>query len=473
MASNGNKANIICLGILDTKGDETKFLAGEITRHGANAKVMDISLGAEALWADIPLSEVLAADQIAMEDVFKASRAEAIDVVGRAGAKKILELHRAGQVDGVIAWAGSVGTSVATRIMRALPIGFPKIMMSTLAAGDVSSWLGNKDIYIVNPISEIGVNRVTQQIVNNAASAMVAMAAAKSGEAKEQRPLVALTAYGTTTPTVMKCARFMEQRGWDTIVIHQVGTGATMEDLIRSGQITAVYDITTGELSNRMFGSIYAIGEDWEGERLTAASDMAIPQIVCPGGLAQCAWGPLKTMPQAILDQYKSGARLSYRDTGGPYNHNEAVSVISPTLEETKTLALEIISKLNRTKGPTTLVLPMRGWSAYDQSEDLATVERGWAKENGAGPVWLPDPQNSEWSLRANTMWPVFNDNIDRANPNLDLIKCDMHLLDDGFVDFLNTCMADMLDENWRKGMYRDKAGVLSDCALTWRGVLC
>ncbi len=462
MAS-GKKANIICLGILDTKGDETKFLAGEIARQGANAKVMDISLGAEAHWADIPLREVLAADQVAMEDVFKASRTEAIDLVGRAGAKKILELHRDDQVDGVIAWAGSVGTSVATRIMRALPIGFPKIMMCTLAAGDVSSWLGNKDIYIVNPISEIGVNRVTNQIVNNAASAIVAMAAAKTSQLKQQRPLVALTSYGTTTPTVMKCAKFMEQRGWDTIVIHQVGTGATMEDLIRSGQITAVYDITTGELSNSMFGSIYAIAKDWEGQRLTAASDMGIPQIVCPGGLAQCAWGPIKTMPQAILDEFKAGSRRSYQNSGEPYCHNEAVSVITPTLEETKTLALEVVSKLNHAKGPTMLVLPMRGWSAYDQSADLATIERGWAKEKGAGPVWWPDPDNSRWSIRATTMWSVFSDNIDRSNSNLDLIKCDMHLLDDAFAEFLNGCMSDMLDKKWRKGLYREAPGLLAD----------
>ena len=251
-----NKPHVMCLGILDIKGDEIKYLANEIRKNGANVTIMDISLGSEATWADIPLSQVLAADQVLKEDVFKASRAEAIELVGKAGAKKIMELYHQRQVDGVIAWGGSVGTSVATRIMRALPIGFPKVMMCTLAAGDVSSWLGNKDIYIVNPIGEKGINRVTQRTVSNAAAAIVAMASVKSASTEDQRPLVALTAYGTTTPTVMKCAEFMEQRGWDTIIIHQVGTGATMEGLIRSGQIAAVYDITPGELSNNFFGSI-------------------------------------------------------------------------------------------------------------------------------------------------------------------------------------------------------------------------
>ena len=187
------------------------------------------------------------------------------------------------------------------------------------------------------------------------------------------------------------------------------------------------------------------------------------PQIVCPGGLAQCAWGPLDTVPQSILDEFKEGARLSYRNSGAPHCHNEAVTVITPTLEETKTLALEVITKLNHAKGPTMLALPMRGWSAYDQSADLASIERGWAKDKGAGPVWWPDPDNPGWSIRATTMWSVFTDNIERANPNLDLVKCDMHLLDDAFVEFLNECMNDMLDGKWRKGLYREMPGLVAD----------
>ncbi len=457
------KPTIVCMGILNIKGDETKYLADEIRKKGADVKVMDVSLGAEVAWADIPLSDVLAAGEVTKETVFKASRAEAVELVGAAGAKKIMELYRQGQVDGVIAWAGSVGTSVATRVMRALPIGFPKIMLCTLAAGDVSHWLGNKDIYIVNPISEKGINRVTDQIVNNAAAAIVAMASAKSAPSRQQRPLVALTAYGTTTPTVMKCAAHMERRGWDTIIIHQVGTGATMEDLIRSGQITAVYDITIGELSNTMFGSIYGIGKDWEGDRLTAAGAVGVPQIVCPGGLAQCAWGPVETMPQTFLDEYRAGTRVSYQNSGKPYVHNEAVSIVTPTLAETKTLAHEIIAKLNRTTGPTALILPMRGWSAYDQPAELVSIERGWAKEKGAGPVWWPDPDTPNWSIRATAIWAVFTDKIDRGNANLDLIRCDMHLLDDAFVALLNGCMSDMLDKTWRKGLYREVSGVLSD----------
>ena len=456
------KPVIVCMGILDTKGDEIRFLADEIRRKGADAKIMDLSLGAEASWADVPLSEVLAADKRVKENVFSASRSEAADVVGNAGAKKIIELFDHAQVDGVIAWGGGIGTSVATRVMRALPIGVPKIMMCTLASGDVSKWIGNTDIYIMNPIAEKGINRITRQIVNRATGAIVGMASAGSVARKQLRPLAALTALGVTTPTVTRCARSIEARGFDTIMIHQVGTGATMEDLIRAGEITAVYDITTGELSNTLLGSMYGVSKNWEGERLTAASDMGIPQVVCPGGLAECAYGALETMPQAYLDDFKNGLRVSYQNSGKPYCHSESVTVLTPTLEETKTLAVEIITKLNRTRGPTALVVPMRGFSAYDQPKELANIERGWPKEKGDAPAWWPDPKRPSWSWRATTMWSIFEEAVDRDNLNLDLIQCDMHLLDEAFAALLNRCMDDMLDDTWKKGLYRDATGVVS-----------
>ncbi len=452
---NDKKPNIICMGVLDTKGDEIKYLAKEAKRLGATSQIMELSLGAEVGWADISLSEILGETGTKKEDVFKASRTEAIQIVGKAGAIKIMKLFDEGKVDGVISWAGSVGSSVATMIMRALPIGVPKVMLSTCAAGDVSVWLGSKDIYISNPISEKGINRVTAKIIANAVASVVGMA--KVGEvSRKTKPLAALTAYGTTTPAVMKCIDYIQEKGWDTIIIHQVGTGATMEDLIRSGLISAIYDITIGEISNIYFDSIYGISKEWEGERLTAASDVGIPQIVCPGGLAQCAYGPLKSVPQKILDDYKSGKRMSYQDSKAPYVHNSAVTVITPTLEETELFAKEIINKINDTKGPTVLVVPMKGWSAYDQSAELATVERGWAKEQGDGPVWMPDPENPKWSLRAVKMLKVFEKLINKTNQNLDLIQCNSHILDGNFIKLLKTKMGDMIDKKWKQGMYRD-----------------
>lgn len=459
--NNKQKPNIICMGILDTKGDEIKFLAKEITRIGANVKIMDLGLGAESSWADIPLTESLILNNISKDDVFKADRTSAVSLVGEAGAKKILSLYKKGEVDGVIAWGGGMGTSVATIVMRALPIGVPKIMMSTLARGNVGTWLGNKDIYIMNPIAEKGINKVTRKIVSVAAAAIVGMSCVKETPSNLDKPLSAITAYGTTTPTVIRCSEFMKKKGWDTIIIHQVGTGATMEDLIRSGDIKAVFDITLGELTNTIHNTPYGISNDWDGDRLTAACEMGIPQVVSLGGLDQILYGKMNTIPQPVLDDYIKGLRISYQNSKKPFMHNYATSVVSPTLEETKGVALDIITKLNITKGPTVLMVPMRGWSAYDQSRKHANIQRGWPPNKGDAPVWWPDPKIKNWSLRAVIMWKIFEENIDSSNVNLDIIKCDMHILDYNFADLLCKCMMDIISNRWHKGLYRDIPGIL------------
>jgi uncharacterized protein (UPF0261 family) len=449
------------MGILDTKGEEIRFLAENVERYGADVKIMDLSLGEEVGWADITLSDILKTVGTTGEEVFRATRAGAAETVGNAGAKKIAELYDRGEVDGVISWAGAMGTNVATKVMRALPIGVPKIMMSTVASSDVSKWLVNKDIYIMNPIAEQGINKITRMIVNTAASSIVCMARSRTKTFQDAKPLAAVTAYGTTYPAVKRCSDFITRKGWDSIIIHQTGSGATMEDLIRSGQISALYDITTAEISNTMFHSPYGIKEEWEGERLTAAADVGIPQVVCPGGLDQFTLGPLEKVPGELLEDFQKGLRVSHNNSKKPYIHNPNVTTLNPTIEETKDIARYMIRRLNRAKGPTVFFMPMKGWSAYDQSRELACKERGWAGEMGDGPVWWPDPENPKWSLRATAMWSVMDKNRNRSNPKFDLVRCDMHLLDEEFSELLNRCMNDMLEGTWRRGLYREIDGVI------------
>jgi uncharacterized protein (UPF0261 family) len=455
------KPTIVCAGMCNTKTAEMKYLAEQVAEHGGEPVIMDLSLGAAVDWADIRLEEVLASTGTRIEDVFAAPRASALDMVGHAGAVKIVELHAAGRCDGIISWAGSVGTTAATRVMRALPFGVPKIMLTDMASSDVSMWLGNKDIYIVNPTAEQGINVVTRKAVANAAAAVVAMALVPEVP-RGSKPLVAITSYGTTTPTVLRCAAFMESKGWDASIFHAVGVGATMEDLIRSGLISAIFDITPAELMNNLLGSVYGTPKTWEGERLTAAGEMGIPQIVVPGGLDQAALGPLHTVPQRYLDELKTERRRSHRGSGLPYQHNDSVTVIPATLEEVEQVSLDISRKLNDTRGPTALIIPMRGWSAYDQSEELATLQRGWATGNGDGPMWQPDPSHPTWSQRATLMLSVLQNHLNSDNANLDLLACDMHILDPGLAALLTRCMSDMLDHTWRKGLYRDVEGVIA-----------
>ena len=455
-----DRPTIVVAGMCNTKGAEIRFLAEQVAEHGGEPLVMDLSLGGGVAWADIPLHEVLATTGTAPEAVYAAPRAAAIDLVGHAGAAKILELHAAGRCDGIISWAGAVGTTTATQVMRALPFGVPKVMLSDMVASDISRWIGTKDIWMVNPTAEQGINVVTRRAVANAAAAIVAMAGLPELPAGG-RPLCAITAYGSTTPTVARCSAFMEARGWDVAIFHAVGVpGATMEDLVRQGEITAVIDLTTAELMGGHLGSVYRAPDSWEGERLTAAGDVGIPQVVVPGGLDQAAMGGLEQVPRRYLEEIAAGRRPGYRDTGRPYLHNPSVTIIVPTPEETVEVGGIIAGRLGRTTGPTAFVVPLRGLSAYDQPEATATRERGWAAGNGDGPTWEPDPEQPAWSRKAALLWRTVAASADPAHPNLDLLAADRHILDPEFADLLARIMGDMLDGTWRKGRYRDVPGV-------------
>ena len=259
------RPTIVCTGICNTKGPEIRYMAEMVAAHGGGRPlIMDLSLGAAVEWADVSLGEVLATAGTSLEEVFSAPRARARALVGRAGGAKMLDLRAAGRCDGVLAWAGSVGTATTTRAMRALPIGVPRIMLTDMTSGDVGGWVGGSDIYIVNPILEQGINAITRRIVANAAAGIVAIARVPE-VGVGAKPLCAITSYGTTTPTVLRCRDFMESRGWETTVFHAVGARASMEDLIREGLIGAVLDITTAEIMNTLAGSVLGLPRGWGG----------------------------------------------------------------------------------------------------------------------------------------------------------------------------------------------------------------
>lgn len=456
------KPNIICAGMLDTKADEIKFLGAKVREFGGNPIFMDLSLGAEADWADIKLGEVLAVNGTKKEEVFQAARSEACPIVGKAGAIKIMEMYEQGLVDGIISWAGTMGTSTVTYVMRALPIGVPKVMLCTSASCDVSSWLGSKDIYIANPISEKGVNAVTKKTVVSAAAGVVAMANAVLNEknTKCERKLAAVTLYGTTTPAAVHCAEHMEKQDWDTIYIHQNGTGSVMEDMIRSGDIHAVFDLTPAEFVNTQFHSIFGVPEDWPGTRLTAAFDMGIPNVSAPGGMDQIAYGPIDSVPASVMEDFATGKRLDFQGTKRPYCHNSAVTILVPTLEETADFGHYIMEKMNKAKGPSVFLMPMRGWSAYDQSIEHACAEMGWGNP-GATPSWIADKENPQWSQRATTLWNAMEKEWDQSNENVDLICCDLHILDPEFAVLACEIMDDILAGTWKKGSHRSAPYIL------------
>lgn len=459
-----NKPVIVCTGMCNTKGREIQFLAQRVRDFGGTPLILDLSLGASVSFADIGVEEVLREGGVDQADtVFKAPRSEAIEIVGEAGAKMALRLLSEGRLDGIISWAGSVGTTVSTYVMRALPFGVPKVMLTDMASADVSMWLGNKDIFIASPTAEQGINKVTYRIVSNACAAVVAMGRVKEEESST-RPLAAVTSYGTTTPTQMHITSFFDRKGWDCATFHAVGVGATMEDLIRSGDITAVVDMTPGELTNNMYNSFYGTPKTWHGERMTAASDVGIPQVVCPGGLDQSAYNGMSQFDPKYLEDFKTGKRRGFHGSDKPYVHNEGVTIMVPTLDEIIELSDYMAERLNRTTGPTAFVIPMRGWSAYDQPAETASRERGWAAGNGDGPVWEPDVTYPRWSRRATTMWKRMRERLDPER--VDLIATDKHILDDDFAELLERIIWDMINGRWRIGKYDDDSLLFDDYSL-------
>lgn len=467
------KPNIICAGMLDTKGDEIRYLAKQVKERGGNPVIMDVSLGHESDWADITLKESLAMTGNVPEDVFILARAAAIDIVAKAGTAKILELYQKGSVDGIIGWAGGIGTTVVTHLMRALPLGLPKVMLATGASGNTRRWLGVSDIYISNPISEKGINKLTKMTVNNGVCAVVSMAkewvyrkeCEKEKEYEPERPMAAVTLYGTTTAAAIRCDDHMKKKGWDTLYFHQVGSGAAMEDLIRSGDIKAVFDLTPGEVTNNYFQSQTMNPESWTGVRFTAAFDMGVPVVSAPGGVDESPFGMWQILPEEYKKEFSEGKRQTYRDTGMPYYHNASMIILPTTLQENKKFSQIIASRLNRAKGPALFILPLKGWSAYDQSASHASKEMGWAEE-GDGPVWMPDDRNPSWSKRATQMWEIFKQQIDRNNLYLDVIACDLHILDPEFAELACNAMDRMLEGTWKKGLYRDLEYVIDQIGM-------
>ncbi len=458
---NDKKPVILCTGMCDTKGTEIRFLAQQVREHGGEPVIADLALGSPSpSWVDIPNDKILSNAGIEQaSDVFSSPRAEAIQSMIAAGSKYAVELYESGRCDGIITWAGSVGATVVSGVMRALPFGVPKILLTDMASADVSMWLGNKDIFIASPTAEQGINKVTHRIVTNACAAVVAMGCVEEN-AGLTKPLAAVTSYGTTTPTQMRITEFFNQKGWDCATFHAVGVGATMEDLIRSGDITAVVDMTPGELTNNMYNSFYGIPKTWVGERMTAASDKGIPQVIAPGGLDQSAYNGMAQFDPKYLEDFKTGKRRGFHGSDMPYVHNEGVTIMVPTLEEITEVSKYMAERLNKTNGPTAFVIPMRGWSAYDQSEELASRERGWAKGNGDGPVWEPDENHPEWSRRATRMFRDLDRLLDHTK--VDLIATDHHILDEEFAELLNTIVWDMINDEWQIGQYSDSDKVLT-----------
>ena len=356
--------SIFLLATLDTKGAEAEFVRQQLLAASRSVTLVDTGCLTEpTLRADISRDEVFLAAGTSLAAMQKqGDRGEAIARGADGAAKLITSAFADGTLSGIIGLGGSAGTTIGTTAMRALPIGVPKVMVSTLASGQVRPYVGDKDIMMMNSVVDIaGINRISRRILANAAAAIAGMCqspAPSSGNG--DRPLVAASMFGVTTPCVQHARDLLEREGYEVLVFHATGNGGqAMESLISDGLIAGVLDITTTELADELVGGTLSAGPD----RLGAAARIGIPQVVSVGATDMVNFGPRDSVPAAFEDRQF-------------YIHNPTVTLMRTTVSECTQIGEEIGRKLSGTRGEAAILLPLRGVSAIDSDgqpfEDVA-----------------------------------------------------------------------------------------------------
>jgi uncharacterized protein (UPF0261 family) len=343
---------VLLIGTLDTKGHEYENVRDLLRSRGIETYVLDAGvLGEPPFKPDSPAARTAEAGGSSLADLrARHDRGHAIEVMGRGARALALEMAAQGKFDGVISMGGSGGTSIGSTAMQALPVGMPKVIVSTMASGDVGPYVGVKDITMMYSVVDVsGLNRLSRRIFANAAGAIGGMVEQTMPKAQD-KPLIGATMFGVTTPCVDRVRARMEADGYEVLVFHAVGSGGrSFEALISDGVFDGVMDVTTTEWADELVGGVLSAGP----ERLDAAARMGLPQVVSLGALDMVNFGPRETLP----------ARFEKRNI---YIHNPQVTLMRTTPEECKRLGEIIAEKLNKTTGPTALFVPLKGVSAID-----------------------------------------------------------------------------------------------------------
>jgi uncharacterized protein (UPF0261 family) len=344
---------VLLIGTLDTKGDELLFTRDLIRARGHQVLLLDAGVLKDPGTApDVPAAEVAKAAGGDLPGLRQqGDRGVALEVMARGAAVVAERLFRDGQINAVLGLGGSCGTAIATAAMRALPVGLPKVMVSTMASGNVASYVGVKDIAMLYPIVDIsGLNRISRRILANAAGAVCGMME-QPVPPSEDRPVIAATMFGVTTPCVEQVRKRLEGAGYEVLVFHATGSGGrAMEGLIDAGFVAGVADVTTTEWCDELVGGTLSAGP----ERLDAAARAGIPQVVSVGALDMVNFGARESVPAQFSDRHF-------------HVHNPSVTLMRTTAAESARLGEIIAGKLNRARGPVTVLLPLRGVSMLDQ----------------------------------------------------------------------------------------------------------
>lgn len=342
-------ATIAVLGTLDTKGREHAFVAERIRGRGHQTLLIDVGTGAEpAVTPDVTRAAVAAAGGIDLAAIAaRGDRGECVSAMAEAAPRLLERLVADGKIQGVIALGGGGGTAIASAAMRPLPIGFPKLIVSTLASGNTAHYVGTSDIAMMPAVVDVqGLNRISRTILSRAAGAICGMVEADVA-AGDDKPLVVASMFGNTTKCIEAAIPLLEQAGYEVLVFHATGTGGrAMEALIASGLVAGVLDVTTTELADELVGGVLSAGP----ERLDAAAKHGVPAIVAPGCLDMVNFGEQASVPKQFTDRHF-------------YVHNPQVTLMRTNADESAALGRLVAAKLNASRGPVTVLIPRRGIS--------------------------------------------------------------------------------------------------------------
>ena len=362
-------ATIAVLGTLDTKGQEHRFLADLIEKRGHTALLIDSGgLTPASVKPNITREEVAAAAGIDLRPLLeKKDRGELVAAMAKGAAAKVEQLHAEGKIDGIISLGGGGGTAISTAAMQKLPVGFPKVMVTTLASGNTSQYVGVKDIILFPSIVDIaGLNRISRLILTRAAGAICGMVEFKP-QAEQEKPIIVASMFGNTTDCVQMARNILEEAGYEVLVFHATGAGGrTMESLIESGVVAGVLDITTTEWADELVGGFLTAGPT----RLDAAARAGVPAIIVPGCLDMVNFYG----PESVPEKFKGRTF---------YQHNPQVTLMRTNASECAQLGRIIARKANSYTGPVTVLLPRKaisvisapGKSFHDPAADSALFE--------------------------------------------------------------------------------------------------
>lgn len=362
-------ATIAVLGTLDTKGIEHGFVAERIRELGHRALLIDVGTGgAPQLQPDISREEVAAAGGLDLPALMtRADRGECVSAMAAAAPRLVERLFREDRIQGIITLGGGGGTAIGSAAMRALPIGFPKLLVSTMASGNTAHYVGTKDITMMPSIVDVnGLNRISRTIFSRAAGAICGMVSA-TAPAESVRPIVVASMFGNTTRCINTAIPLLEKAGYEVLVFHATGAGGrTMESLIESGMVAGVLDITTTELADALVGGVLSAGPD----RVNAAGRAGIPAIIAPGCLDMVNFGERHSVPEKF-----AGRNF--------YIHNPQITLMRTTPQECRSLGTMLAKKINAYKSPVTVLIPRQGISVisasggpfYDADADVALFD--------------------------------------------------------------------------------------------------